>query len=119
MKINLSSFISGILFCFIFMIFSGGIFIPKHLKVNSIEILDEGPNSGYLIIKNIDENIVTYLGVGKNKRGLLTLKDKEGDTKINLSSNDDGGYLRTFNASNSEVIFLGSNSDKEGIFYNN
>ena len=111
MKINLSSFLLGILFCLIFMIFSGGIFVPKHLKVNSIEIIDKGENSGYLIIRNIDENIATYLGVGKNKRGLLTLKDKAGNTKINLSSNDNGGYLRTFNANDSESIFPGSNNN--------
>ena len=53
MKINLTSFLIGIIFCLVFVLFSGGILMPKHLKVNSIEIIDDGSNNkGYIVIKN-------------------------------------------------------------------
>ena len=51
MRINLTSFLIGIIFCLMFFLFSGGIFMPKHLKVNSIEVIDEGKNnSGFIEI---------------------------------------------------------------------
>ncbi|MAV65286.1 MAG: hypothetical protein CMG00_08870 [Candidatus Marinimicrobia bacterium] len=111
MNINLQSFLLGVLVCLVFVVFSGGILSPKHLKVSSIEIIDDGENSGYLVIKNIDKNVVTYLGASKSDRGLLTLKNKNGDTKINISSNDDGGYLNVFNSDNSQSSFIYKNND--------
>ena len=110
MKINLTSFLLGIIFTLSFFIFSGGVFTPKKIKVNSIEIIDGGDNhSGYLIIRNSEGNIVSYLGSGKNNRGLLTLKDQNGDTKINIGSNNNGGYFKANDLNNNESIYLNSN----------
>ena len=90
-----------------FFLFTGGVFMPKHLKVNSIEILDQGDNkSGYIIIKNSEGNTVTYLGVGQSDRGILTLKDQVGDTKINISSNENGGYLKVNDSNNNGSLYL-------------
>ena len=75
MKINLTSFLFGIIATMTFFLFTGSLFMPKNLKVNSIEIIDDGNNnSGYLIIKNSEGKIVSYLGVGKSNKGILTLK---------------------------------------------
>ena len=110
MKINLTSFLLGIIFTMSFFLFTGGILMPKHLKVNSIEIIDEGNNkSGHLIIKNSEGNIVSYLGVGQSNRGILTLKDQVGDTKINISSNENGGYFKANDANNNESLYLYNN----------
>jgi len=107
MKNNFISFLLGAFFTLSFFMFTGGIFMPKKLIVNSIEIIDEGNNkSGYLIIKNKDNNIVSYLGVGKGNRGLLTLKDQLGDTKINISSNENGGYFKANDMDNKESIYI-------------
>ena len=90
-----------------FFMFTGSIFMPKKLIVSSIEIIDEGDNkSGYIIIKNKDNNIVSYLGVGRGDRGILTLKDQLGDTKINISSNDSGGYFKANDMNNIESVFI-------------
>ncbi len=118
MKINLTSFLVGIIFCLIFILFSGGLFMPKHLKVNSIEILDDGSdNSGFIIIQNSNKEMSSYLGVGKNNNGVLTLKNPQGETRVNIGSNQNGGYFRSFNDDDSESIFIGSNSQKEGIIH--
>ena len=113
MKINLTSFLLGIIFTMSFFLFTGGIFMPKHLKVNSIEIIDEGNNkSGHMIIKNSKGNIVSYFGVGQNNRGILTLKDQLGDTKINISSNENGGYFKANDANNNESLYLYNNTSE-------
>ena len=107
MKINLVSFLLGVIFTMSFFLFTGGVFMPKHLKVNSIEILDQGDNkSGYIIIKNSEGNTVTYLGVGQSDRGILTLKDQLGDTKINISSNENGGYFKANDMNNDESVYI-------------
>ena len=107
MKSNFISFLLGAFFTLSFFILTGGIFMPKKLTVNSIEIIDKGNNkSGYLIIKNKDNNIVSYLGVGKGNRGILTLKDQLGDTKINISSNENGGYFKANDMNNKESIYI-------------
>ena len=118
MKINLTSFLIGIIFCLIFVLFSGGIFMPKHLKVNSIEIVDEGnDNSGFIIIRNSNNDLATYLGVGQNNNGILTLKNPTGDTKINIGANENGGYFRSFNNQNKETIFIGNDIDQKGVIH--
>tara|TARA_B100001769_G_C21610405_1_gene342868 strand:+ start:158 stop:478 length:321 start_codon:yes stop_codon:yes gene_type:complete len=100
----------------IFILFSGGIFMPKHLKVNSIEIIDEGSeNSGFIIIRNSNSDMATYLGVGQNNNGILTLKNPNGETKINIGANENGGYFRSFNSENKETIFIGNDKSKKGI----
>ena len=102
-KINLVSFLLGVIFMMSFLLFTGGVFMPKHLKVNSIEIIDDGNNkSGHMIIKNSEGNIVSYLGVGQRNKGILTLKDQLGNTKINISSNENGGYFKANDANNNE-----------------
>ena len=107
MKINLVSFLLGVIFMMSFFLFTGGVFMPKHLKVNSIEILDQRDNkSGYIIIKNSEGNTVTYLGVGQSDRGILTLKDQVGDTKINISSNENGGYFKANDMNNDESVYI-------------
>ncbi len=107
MKINLTSFLCGIILTMAFFLFTGGLFMPKHLKVNSIEIIDHGDNnSGYLIVKNSEGNIVSYLGVGQSNRGILTLKDEEGDTKINISSNESGGYFKANDNNDNESVYI-------------
>ena len=107
MKINLVSFLLGVIFMMSFFLFTGGVFMPKHLKVSSIEILDQGDNkSGYIIIKNSEGNTVTYLGVGQSDRGILTLKDQVGDTKINISSNENGGYFKANDMNNDESVYI-------------
>ena len=107
MKINLVSFLLGVIFTMSFFLFTGGVFMPKHLKVNSIEILDQGDNkSGYIIIKNSEGNTVTYLGVGQSDRGILTLKDQLGYTKINISSNENGGYFKANDMNNDESVYI-------------
>ena len=111
MKINLTSFLLGIIFMMSFFLFTGGVFMPKHLKVNSIEIIDEGNNkSGHIIIKNSEGNIVSYLGVGQRNKGILTLKDQLGNTKINISSNENGGYFKANDANNNESLYLYNNT---------
>ena len=56
MKINLTSFLFGIIATMTFFLFTGSLFMPKNLKVNSIEIIDDGNNnSGYLIIKKLEK----------------------------------------------------------------
>ena len=107
MKNNFISFLFGAFFMLSFFMFTGGIFMPKKLTVSSIEIIDEGNNqSGYIIIKNKDNNIVSYLGVGKGDRGLLTLKDQLGDTKINISSNENGGYFKANDMNNKQSVYI-------------
>ncbi len=107
MKSNFISFLFGSFFTLSFFMLTGGIFMPKKLTVNSIEIIDEGNNkSGYLVIKNKDNNIVSYLGVGKGDRGLLTLKDQKGNTKINISSNESGGYFKANDMNNNESVYI-------------
>ena len=107
MKINLTSFLFGIIATMAFFLFTGGLFMPKNLKVNSIEIIDQGENnSGYLIIKNSNGNVVSYLGVGQSNKGILTLKDESGDTKINISSNEDGGYFKANDNNNNESEYI-------------
>ena len=118
MKINLTSFLIGIIFCLIFFLFSGGIFMPKHLKVNSIEIIDDGDDSsGFVIIRNSNNEMSTYLGVGKNKNGILTLKNPDGETKINIGSNENGGYFRSFNSNNRETVFIGNDINQRGVIH--
>ena len=86
--------------------------MPKKLIVNSIEIIDQGNNkSGYLIIKNKDNNVVSYLGVGKGSRGLLTLKDQSGNTKVNISSNENGGYFKANDMNNNQSIYIDQNKN--------
>ena len=112
MRISLISFLFGIIFSLSFFLFSGGILMPKVLKVNSIEIIDNGNNqSGYIIIKNKDNNIVSYLGVGKNNRGIITLKDEKGNTKINIGSNNNGGYIKGNDMNSNESFYIDSQSD--------
>lgn len=116
MKINLVSFLLGVIFMMSFFLFTGGVFMPKHLKVNSIEILDQGDNkSGYIIIKNSEGNTVTYLGVGQSDRGILTLKDQVGDTKINISSNENGGYFKANDMNNDESVYIDNMTSKAVI----
>ena len=116
MKINLTSFLIGIIFCLSIILFSGWLFTPKHLKVNSIEIIDDGTNnSGFIIVRNSNNDISTYLGVGKKNNGVLTLKDTEGNTKINIGSNENGGYFRSFNIDNKETIFIGNDANQIGV----
>tara|TARA_B100002051_G_scaffold11584_1_gene9713 strand:- start:455 stop:820 length:366 start_codon:yes stop_codon:yes gene_type:complete len=118
MRINLTSFLIGIIFCLIFVLFSGGIFIPKHLKVNSIEVIDEGKdNSGFIIIRNYNNQMSTYLGVGQNNNGVLTMKNPDGETKVNIGSNENGGYFRSFNTDNEETIFIGNDKNKNGVIH--
>ena len=113
MKINLVSFLLGVIFMMSFFLFTGGVFMPKHLKVNSIEVIDQGDNkSGYIIIKNSEGNTVSYLGVGQSDRGILTLKDQLGDTKINISSNENGGYFKANDANNNESLYLYNNTSE-------
>ena len=119
MKINLTSFLVGIIVTLAFFLFTGGLFMPKNLKVNSIEIMDQGDNnSGYLIIKNSDGNIVSYLGVGQSNRGILTLRDKSGNMKINISSNESGGYFKANDWDNNESVYIDntySTNFEEGV----
>jgi len=118
MKINLTSFLFGIIFCLSFILFSGGLFSTKHLKVNSIEIIDDGnDNSGFIIIRNSDNEMSSYLGVGKNNNGVLTLKDPNGDTKVNIGANENGGYFRSFNNKNKETIFIGNDINQKGTIH--
>ena len=113
MKINLKSFFMGIIFTMAFFLFTGGLFMPKHLKVSSIEIIDQGDNeSGYIIIKNSDGELVSYLGVGQSNRGILTLKDQEGNTKINIRSNDNGGYFQAKDQTGNQSVYLDDFSNK-------
>ena len=79
-----------------------------HGKV--VFIIDEGNNkSGHIIIKNSEGNIVSYLGVGQRNKGILTLKDQLGNTKINISSNENGGYFKANDANNKESLYLYNN----------
>tara|TARA_B100000029_G_scaffold281936_1_gene275946 strand:- start:32 stop:397 length:366 start_codon:yes stop_codon:yes gene_type:complete len=118
MKINIISFLIGVIFCLTFILFSGGLFMPKHLKVNSIEIIEDGSdNSGFIIVRNSNNEISTYLGTGKNNNGILTLKNPEGLTKVNIGVNENGGYFRSFNANNEETIFIGNNINQKGIIH--
>tara|TARA_Y100000768_G_scaffold317870_1_gene253189 strand:+ start:97 stop:414 length:318 start_codon:yes stop_codon:yes gene_type:complete len=101
-----------------FVLFSGGIFMPKHLKVNSIEVIDEGKdNSGFIIIRNSNNQMSTYLGVGQNDNGLLTIKNPAGETKVNIGSNENGGYFRSFNNDSKETIFIGNDRNKKGVIH--
>ena len=85
MKINLTSFLIGIIFCLSIILFSGWLFTPKHLKVNSIEIIDDGTNnSGFIIVRNSNNDISTYLGVGKKNNGVLPLKIRKVKLKLIL-----------------------------------
>jgi len=59
-----------------------------------------------------------YLGVGKNNNGVLTLKNQSGVTKVNIGSNENGGYFRAFNNEDKETIFIGNNNNQEGIIFN-
>ena len=107
MKINLKSFFMGIIFTMAFFLFTGGLFMPKHLKVSSIEIIDQGDNeSGYIVIKNADGKLISYLGASQSNRGILTLKDQTGNTKINISSNDNGGYFQAKDQIGNESVYL-------------
>ena len=108
MKINITSFLFGLIVSTAFFLFTGSIFMPKNLKVNSIEIIDDGGNkSGYLIIKNSEGNIVSYLGVGKSDKRILTLKNESGDTRVNISSNQlDSGYFKASDSNGNESIYI-------------
>ena len=107
MKNNFISFLLGAFFMLNFFVLTAGIFMPKKLTVSSIEIIDDGSNeSGYIIIKNKDNNIVSYLGVGKGGRGILTLKNQLGETKINISSNESGGYFKANDLSNQQSVYI-------------
>ena len=107
MKISIISFLLGIIFCLSFFLFSGGILMPKVLRVNAIEIMENDKNeSGYIIIKNKNDKTVSYLGVGKNQRGILTLKDEEGNTRVNIGANDNGGYIQGKDLNNNESFYI-------------
>ena len=107
MKINLTSFFIGITFSIACFIMMGSIFVPKNLRVNSIEIIDQGDdNSGYIIIKNSKGKSVGYLGVGKSDKGLLTLKNEQGLTQINISSNENGGYFKANDCNSDQSVFI-------------
>ena len=107
MKINLTSFFIGVTFSIACFIMMGSIFIPKNLRVNSIEIIDQGDdNSGYIIIKNSKGKSVGYLGVGKSDKGLLTLKNEQGLTQINISSNENGRYFKANDCNSDQSVFI-------------
>ena len=107
MKINLTSFFIGVTFSIACFIMMGSIFVPKNLRVNSIEIIDQGDdNSGYIIIKNSKGKPVGYLGVGKSDKGLLTLKNEQGLTQINISSNENGGYFKANDCNSDQSVFI-------------
>ena len=56
--------------------------------------------------------MVSYLGVGQSNGGILTLKDQEGNTKINISSNDNGGYFQAKDQTGNQSVYLDDFSNK-------
>ena len=54
---------------------------------------------------------------GQNKNGILTLKNPNGKTKINIGANENGGYFRSFNNNDKETIFIGNDINQKGVIH--